>query len=78
MSSEYQKARGQKLVIKKMIRVVSVVPAIYQVQSLSNPKHSYIVSMSPMSCDCMAIKAGHMKSCSHIAGVRYYRKVDKK
>lgn len=78
MSSEYQKSRGQELVVRKMIRVVSIIPPIYQVKSLSNPNSSHIVSMNPMDCDCMAIKAGHMKSCSHMAGVRYYRKVVKK
>ncbi len=76
MSSEYQKARGHELVVRKMIRVIGL--EIYQVKSLSNPDHSHVVSMNPMDCDCMAIKAGHMKSCSHIAGVRLYRRMTKK
>jgi len=78
MSSQYQKARGEELVIRKMIEVVSKEPPIYQVVSLSNPDNSYIVSMNPLNCDCMAIKAGHMKFCSHIAGVKIYRKLNKK
>ena len=79
-SSKYQRARGHELVSRKMISpIIENRETIgYQVKSLSRKNKVHFVvfveNKKDLTCDCEAIEKGHMKSCSHIAGVRLYRR----